>query len=221
MHGDHARDSQPPAHGGPDGHDSVSRLLVAFGRSWRKGQIDLESLVTALEHRGHGVLLVLFGLPNLIPNPIPGLSALFGIPLAILSVQMILQQPHPWLPRWLARHKVERDAYRRIVGRAAPWLAKVERILRPRLPLMLTPLAISLIATLCLMLSLLLALPIPLTGSLLSAPIVLFGLALIQRDGVSALIAALLGNAAMIFALSAGWAAIKTVAAAILGWTGA
>lgn len=214
-----SRDSRPAAVDG--GHDSVSRLLVAFARSGREERIDLGSLVAALERRGHGVLLVLFGLPNLIPNPVPGLSAVFGIPLAILSVQMIRQQPHPWLPRWLARREIERDAYCRIVGRAAPRLVRVEHILRPRLSFMLTPVAISLMASLCLVLSLLLALPIPLTGSLLSAPIVLFGLALIQRDGVSALIAALLGTAAMIFALTAGWAAIEAVAAAILRWTGA
>jgi hypothetical protein len=82
---------------------------------------------------------------------------------------------------------------------------------------MLEPLALSLIAGLCLMLSLLLILPIPLTGMVLAAPIVLFGLALVQRDGFCALVAALLGNAAMIFAIGAGWAAIGAATAALPG----
>jgi len=169
----------------------------------------------ALEHRGYGILLILFALPNLIPNPIPGLSAIFGVPLAILSAQMIFQQPHPWLPQWLAKRSIKLDAYQRIVGRAAPYLTKVERILRPRLSFMLEPLLMSLMAAFCLMLSLLLILPIPLTGMVLAAPIVLFGLALIQRDGLCALVAALLGNVALIFALTAAWAAFRGVVAAV------
>ena len=203
--------------GGRGDRSSVSRLLIDFGQEWQDERISLGNLVSALEDRGYGLLLTLFALPNLIPNPVPGLSALFGIPLAILSAQMILQQPHPWLPQWLGKRGVTRDSYQRIVGRTAPHITKVERILRPRLPFMLAPFPTTLIAGLCLVLSLLLALPIPLTGIPLAAPIVLFGLALIQRDGACALAATLFGNAAMIFALMAGWAAFQGVAAAVPG----
>jgi hypothetical protein len=208
------RSRRPSSNSDPN---SVSRLLIDFGQEWKDERISLGSLLSALKHRGYGLLLIMFALPNLIPNPVPGLSAIFGIPLAILSAQMILRRPHPWLPQWLARRSIKRDAYRRIVGKAAPYLNKVERILRPRLPFMMDPLAMSLIAGLCLVLSLLLTLPIPLTGSPLAAPIVLLGLALIQRDGICALVATLLGNAAMIFALAAGWTAVNAATAALPG----
>jgi hypothetical protein len=212
-----AKRKRPPRSPGTGRAGSVSRLLVDFGKEWKAESIGIGELMSALEHRGYGLLLILFALPNLIPNPIPGLSAVFGIPLAILSAQILLQQPHPWLPSWLAKRGIKREAFQRIVGRAAPSLTKIERILKPRLPIMLESLAMSLIAGLCLMLSLLLILPIPLTGMVLAAPIVLFGLALVQRDGFCALVAALLGNAAMIFAIGAGWAAIKGVVAAVPG----
>jgi hypothetical protein len=212
-----AKRKRLPRNRGTGRTDSVSRRLVDFGKEWKSETITLGDLMQALEHRGYGLLLILFALPNLIPNPIPGVSAIFGIPLAILSVQIVLQQPRPWLPSWLGRRGIKREAYQRVVGRAAPYLTKVERILKPRLPSMLEPLTMSLIAGLCLVLSLLLVLPIPLTGMVLAIPIVLFGLALVQRDGLCALIAALLGNAAMIFAFGAGWAAIKGVAAAVPG----
>ncbi|MGH6882441.1 exopolysaccharide biosynthesis protein [Hypericibacter sp.] len=209
-----AKRKRPPRRG-TGRPESVSRLLVDFGKGWKAETIAIGELMSALEHRGYGMLLILFALPNLIPNPIPGLSAIFGVPLAILSVQIILQRPHPWLPSWLAKRDIKREAYQRIVDRAAPSLTKIERILKPRLPIMLEPPAMSLIAGLCLVLSLLLILPIPLTGMVLAAPVVLFGLALMQRDGFCALVAALLGNAAMIFAIGAGWAAIRGVAAAV------
>jgi hypothetical protein len=209
--------SGPRRLAGKDDPTRVSRLLVDVGQSGEGDRISLGGLLSALQHRGYGLLLILFALPNLIPNPVPGLSAIFGIPLALLSVQMILRKPHPWLPHWLASRSIKRDAYRRIVARAAPHLNKVERILRPRLPFMLAPLPMSLIAGLCLVLSLLLTLPIPLTGSPLAAPIVLFGLALIQRDGICAAVAASLGNAAMIFALAAGWTAVNAATAALPG----
>jgi hypothetical protein len=210
-----AHAERPSPRGGERGSDSVSNLLVDFGESWKEEQIDIGSLISALEHRGHGLLLVLFALPNVIPNPVPGLSAIFGIPLAIFSAQLILQQRQPWLPKWLGNRSIKRDSYRRIVGRAAPYLAKVERILRPRLGFMFDPLPIALMAGLCLVLSLLLTLPIPLTGMVLATPILLYGLALIQRDGICALVAGLLGNAAMIFAFIAGWAVFRGIGAAI------
>jgi hypothetical protein len=200
-----------------DHKGGVAQLLVDFGNGWKEEQINIGALVAALERRGYGLLLALFALPNVIPNPVPGLSAVFGIPLAIFSAQMVLQQPQPWLPKWLRQRSIKREAYQRIVGRAAPYLAKIERILGPRLSFMFSRLPMTLMGGLCLVLSLLLALPIPLTGMVLATPILLYGLALIQRDGACALVACLLGNAAMIFALITSWAVLRGIAAAIFG----
>src|SRR5258705_9200996 len=40
--------------------NSVSRLLVEFGEQWKDERIGLGSLLVALEHRGYGMLLILF-----------------------------------------------------------------------------------------------------------------------------------------------------------------
>jgi hypothetical protein len=53
--------------------------------------------------------------------------------------------------------------------------------------------------------------PIPLTNIPLALPLALFGLALVERDGLCALAATALGAGAVTFATIAGWAAFKAV----------
>ncbi len=66
----------------------------------------------------------------------------------------------------------------------APWLARLERALRPRWPELLGPMAERLAGLLAILLGLLLSLPIPLTNIPLAVPLVLIGLGLAERDGV-------------------------------------
>ena len=64
------------------------------------------------------------------------------------------------------------------------WLeARIERVFKPRLARLTGPTATRLIGVVCFLLALIAAIPIPLFHVAPAAAIVLFGLALIYRDG--------------------------------------
>jgi len=190
---------------------SVSHILLEFGHDWPKDRVALGEIVSTLNERSYGLLLILFALPNLVPIYLPGLSAVLGLPLAFVAVQMVLGRSRPWLPQAVLQRSISREDYARVIGKALPSLVRIEQILKPRLSFLTVSVSERLIGCFCLVLSLLLALPIPLTNIPLALPVALFGLALIERDGLCALVATALGVGAVSFATIAGWAVFKAV----------
>jgi hypothetical protein len=80
----------------------VSELVPALVRAWPDEALTVGELIPALGHRGHGVLIVLFALPNLLPFYLPGLSPAVGVPLLIVCAQLALGFEAPRLARLLA-----------------------------------------------------------------------------------------------------------------------
>lgn len=161
----------------------VSEVLKRLVEDQTDPNLSLGDIVTALENRGYGVLILVLALPNLMPIYLPGLSAVFGLPLAFLSLQLMLGRPSPWLPKSLLRRSFSRSKFATLVGRSFPYLQRTERILKPRWLDLTAPLAERLIGAVCLFLALLLALPIPLTNIPLALPLALLSLGLLERDG--------------------------------------
>jgi hypothetical protein len=74
--------------------------------------------------------------------------------------------------------------------RMSPWLARLETLVQPRLEVMLAHRGATLVTGLLLLLiGLLLSLPIPLTNYLFGGLLLLFAMALLERDGAVMLIA--------------------------------
>src|SRR3546814_1973306 len=121
---------------------------------------------------------------------------------------MALGRPRPGLPGFLLRRSIARSDFQRVVKRVLPWLARVERVLRPRLQQFAHGPAERLIGLACVLLALLLSLPVPLTNIPLAIPVALFALGVLERDGLATLIAAVAGTAAAAFVLSVGWAVL-------------
>jgi hypothetical protein len=132
-------------------------------------------------------------LPNVIPVP-PGTSALLGAPLLFLAAQLAFGM-RPWLPRLVAERSMPRAHFVALITRATPWLARAERLLRPRWSALCRPPAEYLVGGVCLLLSLIVFLPIPLGNMLPALAICLLALGILERDGLWVL-AGLLGAAA-------------------------
>jgi hypothetical protein len=158
-------------------------------------EIRLGDLTKAMGDRGYGLLIAAFALPNVLPIYLPGLSAVFGLPLIFVALQLVLGRHRLWLPRALLRRSVSRPLIARLAVALAPWLARLERALKPRWPGVMGPVTERLAGLLAVLLGLLLSLPIPLTNIPLSAPLVLLGLALAEEDGLMLVIALALGAA--------------------------
>jgi len=103
---------------------------------------------------------------------------------------MVFGRASPWFPARIDRRGVTKEELQRLVGKIE-WLElRVERIFKPRLPQLTGPTAARLIGLVCFLLALIAAIPVPLFHIAPAAAIVLFGLALIYRDGALVIVAA-------------------------------
>lgn len=167
----------------PAGHANLrlSQMLEEIAADETREVISFGDLLSALHGRAFGALMIIFAFPNILPSP-PGLAGVLGLPLVILSTQMMLGRL-PWLPPFIARRSLTRTSFSALFTRATPWLARAERLLRHRLTPLTTSVAQRGVGFVCLILSLVLMLPIPLGNSLPSIAICLFALGVLERDG--------------------------------------
>ncbi|HSD16126.1 MAG TPA: exopolysaccharide biosynthesis protein [Thermomonas sp.] len=158
--------------------------------------VDFDHLLDGLDRRSFGMLLFVAALPAFIPIPVGG--ALSGPLVVLVAAQLLVGMRHPWLPGFIARRGPKRQSLARFERAVDPWLARLERIVRPRLTGVLDhPLASAFTGLLLLLLGLLLALPIPLTNYVLGGLVLLYALALLERDGALMLLAWALGMVAL------------------------
>ncbi|MGX5664499.1 exopolysaccharide biosynthesis protein [Rhizobium daejeonense] len=164
----------------------LSEILASLAEDTSRERVSVADIFQAMGDRAFGALILIFALPNVIPSP-PGTSALTGAPLVFLSAQLMLGQS-PWLPKIIANRSIARSDFSAVVSRVSPWLARGERMLRPRLGFLIHPPAEYLTGFLCLILSIILILPIPLGNILPAIAICLFSFGILERDGLCVLL---------------------------------
>ena len=186
--------------------------METVAATWPEERVEIGALMNALGARGHGVLLTLFALPNLLPFYVPGLSPLVGVPMLILSAQLLLGIRTPRLPRFITRHWISRAWLRQVAGRATPPLRRVERLVRPRVTPLGPVLEARLVGAMGVPLSLLVILPTPFTNGPPALACLLMAMGLVAEDGVTILAGAAFGVLAAAFSLAVigtlGWALV-------------
>ena len=169
---------------------ALSQRLARIVAGEGPDRLSFTELATELHSRAWGGLLLIFAAINLLPLP-PGTSAFFALPILIVSAQMVFGRSTPWFPARLNRRGVTKQELSRLIGKIE-WLeVRIERILKPRLPGLTGPAATRIIGLVCFILALVAAIPVPLFHVAPAAAIVLFGLALIYRDGALVIVAAI------------------------------
>ena len=158
------------------------------------------------------MLLFLATLPAFIPIPVGG--AISGPLVMLIGVQLLLGLHRPWLPDFLAPPRAasavagalrSHGSRRGWCGWSA-WCARACRGWSTHRA------AMALTGLLLVLLGLLLSLPIPLTNYLFGGLLLLFALALIERDGVLMLIAWIAGGVAVaVFGVLSGNLAAMTM----------
>lgn len=155
-------------------------------------ELSIGEIVENFGGRAFGAVIFVLAIPILLPFP-PGLAGILGLPLLLIAPQLVLGVGSPWLPRVIARRTVRAADLRRAFVKVLPWIERLEAISRPRLGWMFGPLGDRMTGLLVTILTLLLILPIPLGNVLPTMAIGLLALALIQEDGILALIGTVTG----------------------------
>ncbi len=159
--------------------------------------IKLLDILNLFGQRGFAFLILILSLLNILIFMVPLISVLFGVPMLLLSAQMLLGRPAPVFPEWLQRREIHRQAFMIGLGKAIHWVEKLERYVKPRLLFLTNRYFYRVHGLLALVLAVFVALPIPVFNSLPSAALALLSIGLVQRDGLFVIIAYILGTGSL------------------------
>ncbi|MBE9011174.1 exopolysaccharide biosynthesis protein [Pseudanabaenaceae cyanobacterium LEGE 13415] len=176
----------------PNSQERISQLLQRFLEQHPGDELRLRDLLNELGDRAFGPTLIICALPEALPLPIAGISALVAMPLMLVSGQLILGYSQPWLPDRILDQPFKREHCEQIITAAIPFLQKLERFVEPRWSVLTTPEAERVVGVMILLLSFIIALPIPFGNMLPAIVIVLICLGLIEKDGLMIAISAML-----------------------------
>ena len=160
------------------------RLSLIFRELARNadGPVTIGRIRDAMGDRGFAALLLLFAAINLVPVP-PGASLILGLPLILVSVQMVLGLHTPWLPQSIAVWAIPPARFRSACDRLVPWLERLEELVRPRWWPFPHAHDERIIGVIALVLSFAAFLPVPFANWIPALAIALVSLALAGRDG--------------------------------------
>jgi hypothetical protein len=205
-------------------HDprQISQVLADLGKNGDGARVKLGDIISALGDRAFSVSMLILALPNAVGlGTIPGLSTVFGLPQIVLALQMTIGMERPWLPNWLLNKSIARKDFDLMITRAMPYLVKIEKVLRPRVPALSSYMAERILGAVFVGLAVVVSLPIPLGNQPPAVAIALVSLGLIERDGlfiILGLVASVIAVAIAAGVVLAGTAAIWLLVTHLFGY---
>lgn len=178
----------------------MSGILEALVARTESERVSFGHLVDAFETRAYGPLIVVFAAPNILPVALPGISAVLGAPLILLTAQLVAGQRRPWLPGVLRRRSLARTSFEALVARIVPRLRRVEAGVAPRWLAVTGPLGKRLIGLLGVLLATIIFLPVPFGNVVPGIALVLMAVGMLARDGLMVLAGGAVGMAGLAIA---------------------
>jgi hypothetical protein len=178
---------------------ALSAVLRDLPGRFASDEATVDELIDALSPRSFPLIMLVLAFPNLVPVPAPGLSMLLGLPLAVLTFEMMLGYRTPVLPGFLARRRISLRLLTSACQRAAPQVERIEARIRPRLVVLLHPPADRLISLVVTLLALIILLPVPFGNALPALAICLIALGLLRGDGLTVLVGLAVAVAGLAF----------------------
>jgi hypothetical protein len=145
-----------------------------------------------------GTSLMVFSLPEVLPIPIPGISAVVVIPVAAISAQMVVGDGKLRLPNYILKRTIHRKALAGAIHAILPILERAEKVVKPRWSWVLHPAVKRLLGVVIFTLAVGIALPVPGTNIPLAISIFVIAMGMAERDGKVVLLGLLMGLGSMI-----------------------
>ena len=135
---------------------------------------------------------------------VPFLSLLFGIPMIILSAQMVVGLHTPIFPRLIRARTIPRPILVKGLDQTIQGIEKIERYIKPRLGFLSLPRLDRVHGMTALILSIMVSIPIPFFNIPPSLALALLAIGILQRDGFFIILAYSLGFWCLILFKSLG-----------------
>lgn len=175
---------------------TTAELLASFPRIFTDDPVYLRQLIATLGDRGMASALLLLTLPQLLPLPL-GVANLLAIPIVLVAAQMAIGRHVLWLPAWLLDRPIGRSWLLRACARVVPVMRRLELVVRPRLRRIWAPPGDRLVGMSCVLIAAISITPLPLTGWLPAAALVVISLGMLERDGLIVIVGLSLGAFAL------------------------
>jgi hypothetical protein len=192
--------------------------LDGLFRGARDSVLTLDDFLAGLKGRSYAFAILALDIPNCVPTGIPWLSTITGVPMILLLLQFFVGRSLPSLPRRIGRCGIRRGRLQDFLVRARRPIRHLENTVHARYEWMVTGLPRQLLLGVWTLNVLVLAFPIPFDNLLPAWAILLFCLALIEDDGMMAMLGwlfTLLTAVWTIFLLMLGRAAIAAAISAL------
>jgi hypothetical protein len=186
---------------------STEKNILLLQEIGKYSPASIEEVLHLLSGKGQSLILIFLCLPFCLPLQIPGLSTPFGIAIAFIGLKMALGK-YIWLPKVILKKTITPETLQKITGGILWMLKKLKSWVYPRLSWLCNyPLFQIINSTIIVIMGICLALPVPLPFSNLTAAwsILLFGLGLLEDDGLFILIGYLVSSVTLTYFISAAF----------------
>lgn len=173
----------------PDRDDgtTLTELLEQLDRSNDRPELSVNDVMYAIGERGYAPLTLILALIAMLPTgAVPGVPSVCGVSIAMVSVQLVFGKRYPWLPARLRRLSISHARYTKTAERIKPWTRRLDRLVKPRLDVLVEGGASRLIGVLFVVLAICMP-PLEILPFAAAAPagaIALISLGLAGRDGL-------------------------------------
>lgn len=172
------------------------------------GQVTVNAILNSVGERSFGPVVLLAGLITIAPliGDIPGVPTILGMVVVLTLGQLLFRRHSIWLPSWIAVRSVPRDK----LLKGLDWLQKPARFLDrwtgPRMTSLVEGPGLYVMALICMAVALAMPLMevVPFSANGAGAALMAFGLAIVARDGVLAILATS-------FTLATGWFVVTSL----------
>jgi hypothetical protein len=158
----------------------------------RDSRLTIAAFLEGLETRSFAFIVAALVLPNCIPTGIPLLSTVTGIPMVLVVAQAYLGRTTPRLPDYLGRRALQRGRLQDFLVRVRPHIERLEAAIHPRQHWWVKGVQRRALHGASSLMIVILALPIPFDNLFAAWAILFFCLALLEGDGVMAMLGWLL-----------------------------
>lgn len=149
------------------------------------GNISVREIMGLLGEKSFCLVILVLALPNCLPIPnVMAYSALTGIPIIVLAIQMVFGRDTLWLPDKILNYQFPREKFANILAMVLPYIRKIEHIFYPRMFFISLHITERLVGLVFLVLGIILSLPIPFGNMIPGFAISFIAIGLIERDGL-------------------------------------
>lgn len=191
----------------------ASETLQKIGHKRKNGKTKIAELMEDFHENGLLLAMIFFALPVAIPLPYPpGFTTIMGIPLMILSVQMLMGSKKVRLPEKINNYELKNSTLKSISDKIVPIIESIEKYMKPRFNFARSVYCEQFVGFVCLIAATAVAIPLFMTNAIPALGITVMALGLMNRDGliiIAGFIISVIGIIVAIAAIIASWLAIK------------